>query len=54
MGLGGQCHAPAAVPLGKDPVPIVGGGIYVGNALQQNSELGNLQIYMGRRNESNK
>jgi hypothetical protein len=23
MGVGGQCHAPAALPPGKDPVPIV-------------------------------
>jgi hypothetical protein len=23
MGVGGQCHALAALPLGRDPVPIV-------------------------------
>ena len=23
MGVGGQCYAPAALPVGKDPVPIV-------------------------------
>jgi len=22
-GVGGQCHAPAALPLEKDPVPVV-------------------------------
>jgi len=53
MGLGGQCHA-AALPLRKEPVPFIGEGIYVGNALQQNSELENLQIYMGRSNEISK
>jgi hypothetical protein len=32
-------------PQRRALVPIVGGRIYVGNALQQNSELGNLQVY---------
>ena len=49
MWLGGKCQAAAALPLGKDPVHIVGGGIYVGKCFTAELRIGKFTDLHGKK-----